>query len=65
MECFDVSLSMPIGKITLVLNAKDGFFYTHCFEHVLRKRCVLIVLVFIDSHENLRGAEGYTRSVKH
>ena len=38
MECFDVCLTMPISKITSVLNANDVFYYTHCFKHVLRKK---------------------------
>ena len=32
MEYFDVCLKMPISKITSVLNAKDVFYYTHCFN---------------------------------
>ena len=71
MEYFDVCLKMPISKITSVLNAKDVFYYTHCFKHVLRKRHVFLLSysVLTDLHENLRGgggggAGGYTRSAK-
>ena len=64
MECFDVCLKMPISKITSVLNAKDVFYYTHCFKHVLRKKHVFLLSysVLIDLHENLGGggAGGYT-----
>ena len=51
---------MPISKITSVLNAKDVFYYTHCFEHVLTKKHVFLLSysVLIDLHENLRGGGG-------
>ena len=50
---------MPISKITSVLNAKDVFYYTHCFKHVLRKKVFLLsYLVLIDLHENLGGGGG-------
>ena len=57
MECFDVCLTMPISKITSGLNAKDVFYYTHFFKHVLLTKDVFLLsyLVFINSHENLRG----------
>ena len=57
MEYFDVCLKMKISKITSVLNAKDVFYYTHCFKHVLRKKHVFLLSysVGIDLHENLRG----------
>ena len=60
MEYFDVCLKMPISKITSVLNAKDVFYYTHCFKHVLRKKHVFLLSysVLIDLHENLRGGGG-------
>ena len=45
MECFDVCLTMPISKTTSVLNAKIFFYHTLCFKHVLRKKCVLVVLL--------------------
>ena len=77
MKCFDVCVTMPINKITSVLNAKDVFYYTHCFKHVLRKKMYsycLTYIVLINSHENLvlgggggggeGGAGGYTRSAK-
>ena len=43
MECFDVCLTMPISKITSGLNAKDVFYYTQCFKHVLRKKDVFLL----------------------
>ena len=57
MEYFDVCPKMPISKIASVLNAKDVFYYTHCFEHVLRTKHVFLLSysVLIDLHENLRG----------
>ena len=57
MECFDVCLTKPISKITSGLSAKDVFYYTYCFKHVLRKKDVLLLsyLVVIDSNENLGG----------
>ena len=73
MECFDVCLTLPISKITSVLNAEDVFYYTHCFKYVLKKKDVFLLsyLVLIHSHENLRGGGGggggvggYTRSAK-
>ena len=70
MECFDVRATMPISKITSVLNAKDVFYYTHCFKHGLRKKMYSYCptyIVLINSHENLvleGGAGGYTRSAK-
>ena len=61
MEYFDVCLKMPISKITSVLNAKDVFYDTHCFKHVLRKKHVFLLSysVLIDLHENLRGEGGW------
>ena len=68
MECFHVCLKMPISKITSVLNAKDVFYYTRYFKHVLRKKHVFLLSysVLDDLRENLggRGVGGYTRSAR-
>ena len=50
MECSDVSLAMPISKITSVLM----FFITLIAFNVF----LLSYLGLIDSHENLRGGGG-------
>ena len=44
LNMFDVCLTMPISKITSGLNAKDAFYYTHCFKHVLRKKIRMKIL---------------------
>ena len=55
MECFDVCLTMPISKITSGLNSKMFFITLIALKVFSEKRCVLIVLVLINSHENLGG----------